>query len=135
MEDQLSMVKQFHQTFNVHIEQTPTGQIPKDVSHVRLQILQEEIDEYRLALEKKDIVLVADALTDMLYVLLGTYFSHGLQNLAVELFNEVHRSNMSKLDENGRPIFNEVGKVIKSNQFSKPDLKAIIDKFSANKRL
>ena len=64
----------------------------------------------------------------MLYVLLGTFITHGLQDIAEELFAEVHRSNMSKLDEQGKPIFRQDGKVLKSDQFSDPDLRSIIAK-------
>jgi predicted HAD superfamily Cof-like phosphohydrolase len=69
---------------------------------------------------------VADALTDLAYVVFGTYVAHGLQDVAEALFDEVHRSNMSKLDENGRPIYRPDGKVLKSNRFREPDLAAIL---------
>ena len=75
-----------------------------------------------------DIVEIADALTDMLYVFLGTFIAHGLQDIAEALFDEVHRSNMSKLDEQSKPIFRNDGKVLKSNRFSDPDLRSIIAK-------
>ena len=81
-----------------------------------------------------DIVEIADALTDMLYVLLGTFIAHGLQDIAEELFAEVHRSNMSKLDEQGKPIFREDGKVLKSDQFSDPDLRSIIAKIGRDEQ-
>ncbi len=89
-------------------------------------MLLEELEEYRAAVRDNDIVEIADALTDMLYVLLGTFIAHGLQDIAEELFDEVHRSNMSKLDEHGKPIFRNDGKVLKSKRFSEPDLRPII---------
>ena len=64
--------------------------------------------------------------TDLLYVLLGTYVAHGLQDYAEALFDEVHRSNMSKLDENGRPIHRDDGKVLKSRQYSAPDIQGVL---------
>ena len=82
-----------------------------------------------MALAAGDIVAVADALTDLAYVLFGTYVTHGLQEVADALFDEVQRSNMSKLDENGRPIYREDGKALKSAQFSEPDLGAILARF------
>ena len=72
---------------------------------------------------------IADALTDLLYVVLGTIVSHGLQDHAEELFTEVHRSNMSKLDSNGEARFRSDGKVIKSDRFFKPDLASILAEY------
>ena len=72
------------------------------------------------------------ALTDLAYILSGTYFTHGLQDAADALFAEVHRSNMSKLDENGRPIYREDGKVLKSARFSEPDLRVICTGVTTN---
>ncbi|MSS73878.1 MAG: hypothetical protein EXS64_20690 [Candidatus Latescibacteria bacterium] len=126
MKDQLDKVEQFHEAFKAYIGRRPTAKIPERVFDGRLKLLQEELEEYRRAVEAGDLVEVADALTDMLYVLLGTYLAHGLQGLAVDLFDEVHRSNMRKLDENGQPILSEAGKVEKSALFSKPDLGPIL---------
>ena len=129
MKDQLVKVEQFHETFRAYTGHVPTAKIPERVFEGRLKLLQEELEEYRRAVEAGDLVEVADALTDMLYILLGTYIAHGLQGLAVELFDEVHRSNMSKLDENGQPILNREGKVEKSALFSRPDLGPILAKY------
>ena len=84
----------------------------------------------------KDVVEVADALGDQLYILIGTILSHGMQEVIVDVFNEIHRSNMSKLDENGKPIINgqngvlditrELGKVLKSPRYSKPNFDKIL---------
>ena len=102
--------------------------VPAEISQGRIQMFLEELEEYRAAVHNHDIVEIADALTDMLYVLLGTFITHGLQDIAEELFAEVHCSNMSKLDEQGQPIFRQDGKVLKSDQFSDPDLRSIIAK-------
>jgi predicted HAD superfamily Cof-like phosphohydrolase len=128
LKDALKQLRQFHETFRCHIEYAPTADIARDEFEVRIRLFEEELAEYRRAVEAKDLVAVADALTDMLYILLGTYVTHGLQDVAVELFDEVHRSNMSKLDEHGRPIVREDGKVLKSDRFSKPDLESILVK-------
>ncbi len=128
MKDQLDSVRCFHEVFQAYMERTPTATVPAAISQGRIQIFLEELEEYRAAVDNHDIVEIADALTDMLYVLLGTFITHGLQDIAEELFAEVHRSNMSKLDEQGQPIFREDGKVLKSDQFSDPDLRSIIAK-------
>jgi predicted HAD superfamily Cof-like phosphohydrolase len=102
------------------------AELPPGVLELRLKLLQEELDEYRQAAEAGNLVAIADALTDILYVLFGTYVSHGLQDLATELFVEVQRSNMSKLNAEGQPIVRADGKILKSSQFSEPDLATII---------
>ena len=128
MKDQLDSVRCFHEVFQAYMESTPTAKVPAEISQGRIQMFSEELAEYRAAVHNQDIVEIADALTDMLYVLLGTFITHGLQDIAEELFAEVHRSNMSKLDEQGQPIFRADGKVLKSDQFSDPDLRSIIAK-------
>ncbi|MDE3000049.1 MAG: nucleoside triphosphate pyrophosphohydrolase family protein [Gemmatimonadota bacterium] len=128
MKDQLDCVKHFHEVFRCHLERSPVAELPSDVSEWRIRMLLEELEEYRAAVGDNDIVEIADALTDMLYVLLGTFITHGLQDIAEELFDEVHRSNMSKLDDQGKPIFRNDGKVLKSERFSEPDLRPILAK-------
>ena len=90
--------------------------------------MQEEVIELHEAWSNKDIVEVADAITDCLYILIGTAIEFGLQDKLEDLFDEVHGSNMSKLDENGKPIYRNDGKVMKSANYYKPDLKKILDK-------
>lgn len=128
MRRQIDQVEQFHETFGVHVEKRPTAGIPPELATMRATIMQEELDEYIAACENGDIVEIADALTDLLYVVFGTVVTHGLQDVAEDLFDEVHRSNMSKLDENGDPIYREDGKVLKSHLFSQPDLASILAK-------
>src|SRR4051794_37260683 len=118
VQDALHQVEEFHATFKLNLASKPTADVPANVIAMRVRLLQEELDEYREAAEAGDIVAIADALTDLAYVLFGTYVTHGLQAIAVDLFNEIHRSNMSKLDANGLPIYREDGKVIKSELFS-----------------
>ena len=90
--------------------------------------MQEENLEYLEAAENKDIVEVADALGDILYILCGTILTHGLQHKIVEVFNEIQRSNMSKLDINGKPVFREDGKILKGPNYFKPNIKEILEK-------
>ena len=90
--------------------------------------MKEENEEYLEAAKNNDIVEIADALGDQLYILCGTILRHGLQHKIEEVFNEIQRSNMSKLDENGKPIYREDGKVLKSSLYFRPDIKNIIEK-------
>lgn len=121
------MVATFHKSFKVPVENSPV--IPeKERCELRYKLIREELEEFRDAFEKGDLIEVADALTDLQYVLFGSVVEFGLQDKFVELFTEVQRSNMSKLDKNGNPIFREDGKVLKSDLWSPPDLKSILEK-------
>jgi predicted HAD superfamily Cof-like phosphohydrolase len=100
--------------------------LSEDEIELRHRLMQEENDEYLDAAKKGDIVEVADALGDQLYILCGTILKHGLQYKIVEVFQEIQRSNMSKLDENGKPIYREDGKIMKSSLYFKPDIIAIL---------
>lgn len=126
MIDQLNMLREFHHTFRAHAEDEPTTDLTKETVALRVSLIQEELDEYRNAAEAGDLVEVADALSDLMYVVLGTYVAHGLHLHAEPLFAEVHRSNMSKLDDAGEPIFREDGKVLKSERFEPPGLETIL---------
>ena len=96
----------------------------KKIIELRLKLIQEELNEFQEAIKNKDIIEVADALTDILYVTYGAGHSFGI-NLD-KCFDEVQRSNMSKLGEDGKPIYNEFGKVMKGPNYSKPDLKQFL---------
>ena len=87
----------------------------------------EENDEYLQAAKQGDLVEVADALGDQLYILCGTILKHGLQHKIEEVFEEIQRSNMSKLDKEGNPIYREDGKVMKSDQYFRPDIAKILN--------
>jgi len=95
---------------------------------LRYNLMNEENSEYLEAAKNGDIVEVADALGDQLYILCGTILKHGLQHKIVEVFNEIQRSNMSKLDINGMPIYREDGKVLKSSLYFRPNIKEILEK-------
>ena len=126
MNEQLAKLVEFHRVFGAHIEARPTADVSDDVVSLRVKLIQEELNEYEEAARTHDLVGVADALTDLMYVVLGTYVSHGLQDYGGALFDEVHSSNMSKLDENGNAIHRADGKVLKSARFREPDLTAIL---------
>jgi predicted HAD superfamily Cof-like phosphohydrolase len=88
--------------------------------------MKEENEEYLEAAQRGDLVEIADALGDMLYILCGTINAHGLQDVMGEVFEEIQRSNMSKLDANGEPIYREDGKVMKSDRYFKPNIAQFI---------
>lgn len=126
MRDQLRMLEEFHRVFGAHLESAPVAELSDETIALRVSLIQEELNEYRQAAEARDLVGVADALSDLMYVVLGAYVSHGLQDLAEALFAEVHASNMSKLDESGQVIYRSDGKVLKSALWRPPDLKGIL---------
>lgn len=95
-----------------------------EVAELRIDLIDEELNELREATEKQDLVGIADALTDLLYVVYGSGHAYGIDLDAC--FQEVHRSNLSKLDENSQPIYREDGKVLKGPAYSPPDLESII---------
>ena len=88
--------------------------------------MREENEEYLEAAQNGDLIEIADACGDMLYILCGTLLKHGLQHKIDEVFTEIQRSNMSKLDENGQPIYREDGKVLKSSKYFKPNIAEIL---------
>ena len=116
-------VKTFMQTFGQEVKIKPSFSTEK-INQLRYNLINEELEELKQAIANKDLLEVADALTDILYVTYGAGHAFGI-NLD-RCFDEVQRSNMSKLDINGRPIYNESGKVMKGPNYFKPDLKKII---------
>ena len=90
--------------------------------------MREENEEYLDAANNRDLVEVADALGDMLYILCGPIIEHGMQHKIEEVFNEIQKSNMSKLGADGKPIFREDGKVLKGPNYFKPDINSILNK-------
>jgi predicted HAD superfamily Cof-like phosphohydrolase len=124
----ISHVEKFHDVFKIGNRYTPTAEIGENEYMLRYNLLKEENEEYLDACKNGDLVEIADALGDQLYILFGTILRHGLQHKIEEVFDEIQRSNMSKLDENGQPIFREDGKILKSNLYFKPNIKSILDK-------
>jgi len=126
--DKINKVKEFHEVFHLPFEESPTAEIDERIIELRHRLMQEENDEYLDACRQKDLSLIADALGDKMYILFGTIIAHGLQYKIEEVFDEIHRSNLSKLDENGKPIYREDGKVIKSRNYFKPDIQAVLER-------
>lgn len=122
----INHVKDFHDAFGLPVRVTPTADIPEKERILRFNLMKEENEEYLEAATNGDIVEIADALGDMLYILCGTINAHGLQHKISEVFEEIQRSNMSKLDENGKPIYREDGKVMKSDRYFRPDIASIV---------
>ncbi len=128
MKDKINAVHEFHAAFKLGIKNKPTADIGEDRKLLRYKLMREENEEYLEAANKNDLVEVADALGDMLYILCGTIIEHGMQEKIDEVFNEIQRSNMSKLGENGKPIFREDGKVLKGPNYFKPNIESIFNK-------
>ena len=128
MKKQILHVEKFHDTFGINNEKSPVANVGNDTFMLRYKLMREENEEYLEAAEAGDIVEIADALGDMMYILSGTILSHGMQHIIEEVFEEIQRSNMSKLDENGKPIYREDGKVLKGANYFKPNIKGILEK-------
>ena len=127
MKNKLKAVKDFHNAFGLGVNETPIANLSPRKLKLRYDLMAEENDEYFDAAQNNDLVEVADALGDMLYILCGTILEHGMQYKIEEVFNEIQRSNMSKLGENGKPIYREDGKVMKGPDYFKPDISSILD--------
>lgn len=126
LKETLHAVEKFHDSFGIENNYSPTTELSVKEIELRHRLMQEENDEYLEAAKKGDLVEVADALGDQLYILCGTILKHGLQNKIEEIFSEIQRSNMSKLDDNGRPIYREDGKIMKSTNYFKPNIERVL---------
>ena len=127
MKDKIKAVQAFHTAFEIGYATAPKASLDGDKNNLRFNLMDEENKEYLEAAQNNDLVEVADALGDMLYILCGTIIEHGLQDKIEAVFYEIQRSNMSKLGADGKPIFREDGKVLKGPSYFKPNLKAIIE--------
>lgn len=126
--NELNAVAEFHKAFGIESADSPNVTIPKETILLRYNLMKEENEEYLEAAQNNDLVEVADALGDMLYILCGTILSHGMQHKISEIFNEIQRSNMSKLGSDGKPIYRKDGKVMKGPNYFKPEISAILEK-------
>jgi len=126
MKKQLDAVTLFHSSFGLGISHAPKASLGEKVDLLRFNLMKEENEEYLEAAKNNDLTEVADALGDMLYILCGTIIEHGLQYKIEEVFDEIQRSNMSKLGENGLPLYREDGKVMKGPNYFKPDFSEIL---------
>ena len=127
LQETISAVETFHDAFGISNNYAPTTDLSESDIELRHRLMQEENDEYMEAAKNGDLVEVADALGDQLYILCGTILKHGLQHKIEEVFQEIQRSNMSKLDADGKPIYREDGKVMKSELYFRPDIAAILN--------
>lgn len=128
MKNKLKAVEIFHNAFGITNRETPIAFTNDKEIKLRFDLMAEENEEYFEAAKNNDLVEVADALGDMLYILCGTMLSHGMQDKIETVFNEIQRSNMSKLGADGKPIYREDGKVMKGPNYFKPNIKSILDK-------
>ena len=128
MENKIKAVTAFHEAFKLGMKHEPTANLGEAKNKLRFDLMAEENEEYFEAAQNNDLVEVADALGDMLYILCGTIIEHGMQDKIEEVFNEIQRSNMSKLGADGKPIFREDGKVLKGPSYFKPNIKEILEK-------
>ena len=126
MKLELNRVKEWCEATEIKVEKEPSL-IPEERFRLRFNLMGEENTEYLEACVANDKEQIADALGDMLYILAGTALEHGMQDYMERVFLEIHRSNMSKMDENGKPILREDGKILKGPQYSKPNIKKIIN--------
>ena len=128
MKNKIESVKAFHEAFKIGYRDSPKAHLGSKINRLRYKLMCEENEEYLEAANNNDLVEVADALGDMLYILCGTIIEHGLQHKIDEVFEEIQRSNMSKLGADGNPIYREDGKVMKGPNYFKPDIKAILNR-------
>ncbi|MEQ8420998.1 MAG: nucleoside triphosphate pyrophosphohydrolase family protein [Arenibacter algicola] len=128
MKSKLNAVELFHNSFGLGVSKEIRANLGEAKNLLRFNLMVEENKEYLEAANNNDLVEVADALGDMLYILCGTILEHGMQYKIEEVFEEIQRSNMSKLGEDGKPIYREDGKVLKGPNYFKPNIVDILDK-------
>ena len=122
----IQAVIDFHNAFGLGVEQNPKANLPHAISKLRFDLMKEENEEYLEATRANDIVEIGDALGDMLYILCGTIIAHGFQDKIESIFDEIQKSNMSKLGADGKPIYRKDGKVLKGPNYFKPNIEKIL---------
>ncbi|PWH10005.1 hypothetical protein DEJ39_08540 [Bacteroidetes bacterium SCGC AAA795-G10] len=128
MKKPIKAVTEFHNAFRLSIEHKPKSDISSEITELRYNLMKEENEEYLQAVKSNDLIEIGDALGDMLYILCGTIISHGFQDKIEAIFDEIQRSNMSKLGADGKPIYREDGKVLKGPNYFKPNIGKILKK-------
>lgn len=128
MKRKIASVEIFHKSFGLGVSHSMKADLGAAKNKLRYNLMDEENKEYFEAAQNNDLAEVADALGDMLYILCGTILEHGMQHKIEEVFEEIQRSNMSKLGKDGKPIYREDGKVLKGPKYFKPNIQAILDK-------
>ena len=126
MKKRLEAVKEFHRAFGLGIKEQPVANLGEAKNRLRFELMKEENEEYLEAANRSDLVEVADALGDMLYILCGTILEHGMQHKIEEVFEEIQKSNMSKLGADGKPVYREDGKVLKGPDYFEPRLEKVL---------
>lgn len=127
IKNELKAVAEFHNAFGIKSADSPIANIPGQTVLLRYNLMKEENEEYLEAVKNNDLVEMADALGDMLYILCGTIITHGMQHKISAVFEEIQRSNMSKLGKNGKPIYREDGKVMKGPNYFKPNIAKVLE--------
>ena len=126
LKEVLSNVAEFHTAFRIPNADVPHASLTREEAQLRHRLMAEENDEYLEAAVNGDMVEVADALGDQLYILAGTMMRHGMQDVIERVFREIQASNMSKLGADGQPITREDGKVLKGPHYFRPDIAGIL---------
>ena len=127
MKEKIAAVAKFHRAFGLGIKDQPSADLPLEKNLLRYKLMREENEEYLDAASRGDLVEVADALGDMLYILCGTILEHGMQDKIEAVFAEIQQSNMSKLGPDGKPIYRADGKVLKGPDYFEPDIRAVLE--------
>ena len=122
IQDLTNKLIEFNKAFDIPYNTEPTN-IDSKMVDLRFSLMFEENQEYHVAGTEKNLVEVADGLGDKLYILMGSIIAHGMQDVIIDVFNEIHRSNMTKLDEDGKVKRREDGKIMKPSTYERPNLK------------
>lgn len=120
----IELVGEFHAAFDLPFATRPRAVVSEDLRDLRIELIREEFEEFQNAVAAEDVVAIADALGDIVYVAYGAAITYGIDLDAV--FREVHRANMSKLGPDGRPILRDDGKVLKAPGYSPPDVRGVL---------
>lgn len=127
MKKQIQQMHEFNKAFNDYEQETPNINIPEKYKELRKKLLREEVEEVAKAIDTNDLPNLGQELGDLLYVLVGTATTFGLAHKLESIFDEIHRSNMSKLGPEGRPVVDEKGKAIKSENYKKADIRKVLE--------
>ena len=122
LQNVINAVREFHDAFKIPNSDKPNASLTQEEVMLRYRLMAEENDEYLEAAKAGDMVEIADALGDQLYILCGTILRHGMHDIIEDVFTEIQASNMSKLGADGKPIYREDGKVLKGPNYFKPNL-------------
>lgn len=127
LQNVINAVREFHDAFKIPNSERPNSSLTEDEVMLRYRLMAEENDEYLEAAKAGDMVEIADALGDQLYILCGTILRHGMHDVIEDVFKEIQASNMSKLGADGKPIYREDGKVLKGPNYFKPNIKGAME--------